>query len=224
MRVQIDDKKFQRDMDNILKYSLGFFEGVHSGKRVFLENLGQSTITAMKEFVDSMARVDPEMLHHVYEWYQVGSPNARLFDLNYSVTSLGLSIGSTFRQSTSVQNGSNTPFYDKARIMEEGIPVVIAPKTSKVLAFTDNGEQVFTREPVRVQNPGGTAVQGSFERVFDIFMRNYFSQSFLNVSGILDKLRDVSIYKENLPAGKQRGRSKGREIGLRWITNAGVMR
>ena len=225
MRMQIDHRKFQKDMDNILEYSLGFLDGVKAGKKIFLDNLGASTIVAMKEFIDSMARVDPEMLQHVYEWYRVGSPDARLFDIDYAVTGLGLSIRSTFRQSTSIKAGSTTPFYDKARIMEEGIPVVIRPKRAEVLSFIDdNGQQVFTKNPVKVETPGGTAAEGSFQRAFDIFMRNYFSQSFLNVSGILDKLQDLSIYKKNLNSGMQRGRSKGNEIGYRWIVNAGVMK
>lgn len=225
MKANFDDKQFMKDMNNIIDYSLGFLEGVESGKRLFLDNLGKSTIDAMKEFIDSVARVDKEMLHHVYEWNQTGSPSARLFNLDYTVSSLGLSIKSTFSQSMSIKQGSTQPFYDKARIMEAGIPVTIRPKKAKVLSFTDdNGNQVFTPNSVTVSNPGGDAVQGSYEKVFDMFIKNYFTQAFLNASGILDKLKDLSVYKNNLRSGSRIGKSKGRDVGLRWIANAGVIR
>lgn len=224
MKILIDDKQFIKEMNNLVEYSLGFLEGAKSGKKVFLDNLGKSTIEGMKEFIDSMARLDPQSLHHIYEWYQTGSPNARLFDIDYTISNLGLSIKSSFRQSESVKQGSTVPFFDKARIMENGIPVTIRPKKSDVLVFDDNGETIFTQNPVKIENPGGTATEGAFERTFDLFMSRYFAQSFLNASGILDKLRDISVYKKNIKSGMSRGKAKGQEIGYRWIVNAGVMR
>jgi hypothetical protein len=224
MRVTFDSKKFKRDMDNIVDYSVGFLDGINSGKKVFLSNLGRSTIIGLKEFIDTMARVDPEALHHVYEWNQTGSPAARLFDLDYTVSNLGLSLKSTFRQSVSVANGSSVPFYNKAMIMESGSPVTIRPVRAEVLKFTDeDGNEVFTKNPVRIENPGGTAVQGAFEHTLDIFVNQYFSQSFLNASGIIDKLKDISIYNKNFASGAKLGRSRGMQIGYRWIINAGVI-
>jgi hypothetical protein len=97
--------------------------------------------------------------------------------------------------------------------------------TKKVLAFTDeNGEEVFTRNPVTVNNPGGEAVRGSYETAFDTFINQYFSQAFLRSSGILDYIKDVSLYKKNLRAGKSMGRTKGVDTGYRWITNIGVVK
>lgn len=222
INLRYDTKQFTRDMNNIIGYSLGFFEGVQAGKTVMLNNIGKLAIEAMKEFIDTMARVDQAVLHHVYEWDQVGSPSARLYDLNYTVSNLGLSIKSSFRQSSSIQAGSNVPFYDKARIMENGIPVTIKPVRAKVLAFDDNGEQVFTKGPVVVSNPGGSAVQGSFEKAFDTFMSQYFTQAFLYSSGIINYLQNPSVYKKNLSAGKKLGKSIGYTTGYRWIANAGV--
>jgi hypothetical protein len=220
--LQIDSTSFKREMQNIIDYSVGFLEGVERGKTVFLKNLGASVVEVLKEFVDSNARVNPAMLQHMYEWYRAGSPDARLFDIDYTVSGRGLSFRSTFRQSTSVKNGSNVPFYDKARIMEYGIPVTISPKKSKVLVFEDNGETVFTRNPVRVENPGGSAAQGSFEQVFDIFFNQYFSQAFLQSSGLMQYLETPVLYKKNLPRGKRGGRPSGIDTGYRWIANAGV--
>jgi len=224
MKISYDTSKFDREMKNIFDYSLGFFEGIEAGKEKFLENVAVGTIDYMKQFVDSMARVSPEILHHVYEWSMAGSPDARLFDLNYSVSSGGgISISSTFRQSVSVKRGSNVPFYDKARIMEYGIPVRIEPSKSKVLVFEEDGQTVFTQKPISIPSPGGEATTGSLERTLDIFIKQYFSQSFLSASGIMDRIQDVSVYKKNLSSGAKQGRARGKQIGYSWIVKAGVI-
>lgn len=217
--AKFNTKKFNKEMTNILSYSSGFFEGAQRGKTVLLRNLGKETIEILKQYIDSNARVNPEALHHVYEWYKTGSPAARLFDIDYTVSNLGLSMKSSFRQSTSIKSGSRVPFYNKAKIIENGIPVVIKPKRSPVLAFEVDGEQVFTKLPVFVANPGGSQAQGAYERVFDSFFRQYFSQSFLKSSGILRYLKNAKAYKNNLGAGKRAGRSMGIATGYRWILN-----
>ena len=209
-------------MNNIVQYAFGFLDGVQKGKKVFLQNLGVGTIQAMAQYVDVSARGNPAALHHVYEWSQTGSPSARLFDINYTVSNLGLSINSTFRQSRTVRQDSHTPFYNKAKIMEEGIPVTIKPKKSSVLVFTEEGETVFTKSPIVVRNPGGDRVQGSFERTMDEFILRYFKQSFLRASGIYDYINKPTVFKKNIKAGSKVGKSKGVETGFKWIANAKV--
>lgn len=222
MITTFNSNQFKKDMNNIVNYSIGFIEGVQRGKTVFLKTLGLETVEIMKEFIDSNARVNPEMLHHIYEWNLTGSPEARLYDISYTVSNLGLSFKSSFSQSKSIKDGSRTPFYDKARIMENGIPVTIRPKTAQVLAFDDNGETVFTKGPVEVLNPGGTEVEGGFEKTFDMFFNRYFSQAFLRTSGIARYLENPQVYKKNMPEGKRVGKSKGISTGYRWIANAGL--
>jgi hypothetical protein len=217
--LQYDTTRFFRDFNNVVNYSLGVVDGIHKGKQVFLHRLGAQTIEAMKQFVDSNARVNPEALHHIYEWHQTGSPNARLFDLEYTVSNLGLSIKSSLSQSKSVQNGSNVPFYDKARIMEEGIPVRIKATKAKVLSFNVDGEQVFTNKEVYVENPGGDLVEGSLERALDSFMTSYFTQAFMYNIGIQDNFSNTNIYKKNFRSGILQGKSAGVLTGYRWITN-----
>jgi hypothetical protein len=219
--IKLNDKDLMRDMNNIINYSFGFLEGIEKGKRIFLDNLGKDITELVKEYIDSSARVNPSRLHHVYEWYQNGSPDARLFDINYTVSNLGLSFKSTFSQSRTIKDGSRTPFYDKARIMEDGIPVTISPVKAKVLSFEVDGEQVFTKGPVVVENPGGDS-QGGFESVVDQFFTQYFTQAFLRKSGALSELENVQIYKNNFSAGSKQGRGKGIETGYRWIVNAKV--
>lgn len=222
MRVSIQTNNFEKELLNIANYSLGFLEGAQKGKKVFLDNLGRGVIFALGQYVDVEARANKEALHHVYEWYQTGSPQARLFDITYTVSNLGLSINSTFRQSRTIQQDATTPFYNKAKIMENGIPVVIRPKKNSVLRFYEGGETVFTSKPVTVRNPGGNQVEGSFERIFDEFMTRYFTQAFLRASGISDYISNPVIYKKNLPAGAKQGRPKGVSTGYKWITNAKI--
>ena len=132
MRVTTSTKSFESQMNNIVNYSFGFLDGIQKGKKVFLKNLGAGTIQAMAAYVDVSARGNPNALHHVYEWYQTGSPSARLFDLDYTVSNNGLTVNSKFRQSRTLKEDSNEPFYNKASIMENKVAVTITPKKSSV--------------------------------------------------------------------------------------------
>jgi hypothetical protein len=221
MLLTTSTKSFEKQLDNIIKYSSGFLDGVQKGKTSFLKALGQATITSMAQYVDAQARSNPSALHHIYEWNRVGSPSARLFDLQYTISNLGLSIGGTFSQSRTVKDDSNVPFYDKAKIMEKGIPVTITPK-KRVLAFEVGGNTVFTPNSVTVNNPGGNEVQGSFENTVDEFIRFYFKQSFLRASGIYDYIKKPVLYKKEFKSGSKLGRSKGFQTGFRWIANVKI--
>ena len=223
MRVNFNSKQFAKDMKNIMDYSAGFLDGIQMGKQQLMHSIGVQTIEILKSYIDANARTNPAILHHVYEWDQVGSPAARLYDINYTVSGLGLSFKSSFRQSSTIQNGSNVPFYNKAKIMEEGIPVRIRPKQAQALRFVDNGEEVFTKSEVTVRSPGGN-VEGRFEQTFDNFFNKYFTQAFLRVSGMAAYLENPVAYKKNLQAGKRGGRAKGVSTGYKWIANAGVMK
>ena len=222
MRVSVNTMSFEKQMNNIIKYSSGFLEGAQKGKTLFLQNLGSETINFMKNYVDVSARSNPEALHHVYEWYQTGSPNARLFDLTYTISNLGLSISGTFKQSNSIKTNSRVPFYNKAMIMEKGIPVKIVPKKSSVLAFEQDGETVFTKQPVSVSNPGGDNVQGSFEKTIDQFILLYFKQSFLRASGLYEYINKPTVYKRNIAQGARLGKAAGFSTGFKWIANAKI--
>ena len=221
MKVNLNSASFEKTLQNVVKYSFGFLEGAQNGKRVMLDNLGKGTIEALNQYIDAMARGDQAALHHVYEWYQTGSPAGRLFDLQYTVSNAGLSLKSSFRQSTTVAENSNEPFYNKARIMEEGITVTISPKR-KALVFEEGGETIFVSRPITVTNPGGTAVEGSYQRVFDSFFKNYFTQAFLKASGLFEYISKPVLYKKNIAAGSKGGRQVGKKVGYTWIANAKV--
>lgn len=217
LKAKIDDSELKKDISNMIEYATGFLEGISSGAPDFLSETGISVIDALKQYIDSNARVSPQLLHHMYEWNQTGSPSSRLFDISYVVSGNTLSFMSTFRQSSSTKPGSYAAFYDKARIMEEGIPVTIVPK-KKVLAFEDNGEEVFTSKPINISNPGGN-VSGEYEKVFNSFFTNYFTQSYLESSGILAYLKSPVDFVKNM--SKRSGRSKGVAVGRNWIAKAG---
>jgi len=221
--IKFNSKQFKIDLTNIVEYSVGFLDGIHAGKKVFLNNLGKESVEVIKQFIDSNAKADPAMLAHVYEWYQVGSPDARLYDINYTVSNLGLSFLSTFKQSSTIKDGSREPFYNKARIMEEGIPVVIRPKVATTLVFEQDGETIFTKNAVKVDNPGGVEAQGGFQKMMDIIFSKYFSQALLRTTGLDLYLNNPRVYKTNMAAGKRSGRSAGYPTGFKWIANAGVV-
>lgn len=220
MRVSLNTKDFESKIMNIAEYSLGFTEGIQKGKPIFLKRLGIATKEALAQYIDANARMNPKALHHVYEWYKTGSPQARLFNLKYSVTGVGLSIGYSFKQSSSIRSGSKEPFYNKAEIMENGIPVVISPKRN-VLVFEEGGSIIFTRNNIYVDNPGGD-VAGEYQKVFDDFFQNYFKQSFLRATGIMNYLENPQIFKKNLKSGSKSGKSSGIKTGYTWIVNAHI--
>lgn len=219
--LKFDSKKFTREMNNIMEYSAGFVDGFANARSEFLDNLGPEVAELASNFIDSNARVSPSTLHHVYEWTKVGSPNARLFDIKYTVNARGLSFSSEFRQSDSVKAGSSVPFYNKAQIMESGATVTISPREAQSLVFEINGETIFTKGPVVVENPGGD-VAGQYADVFDIFFSRYFSQAFLKTSGLYEYFKNPVVYKANLKRGKKSGRSVGLSTGYRWVAGARV--
>jgi hypothetical protein len=222
LSLVIDSKEFKKEINNIMKYSTGFVEGVHKGKSALYMALAPKISELASQFVDVNARMSPELLHHIYEWEKVGSPQARLFDIDYKITGIGITFTSSLKQSESIKNGSNVPFYNKAKIMEEGIGVTIKPKRATALRFEIDGQEVYTSREVTVDNPGGQT-KGQFENVLNNFFGIYFRQSFLNSSGLLQYFKSPEVYKKNLASGKRGGRSLGLKTGYQWVANAGRM-
>jgi len=220
LSVVMDSKQFQKELNNIMKYSTGFIEGIQKGKSAFYLGLAPKIAEMASQFVDVNARMSPELLHHIYEWEKTGSPEARLFDIDYKISGVGITFTSSLKQSSSIKNGSNVPFYNKAKIMEEGMGVTIRPKRANALRFEIDGQEVYTSREVRVDNPGGQT-QGQFEKVLNNFFGVYFRQSFLNSSGLLQYFKSPQVYSKNLNSAKRGGRSLGLKTGYQWVANAG---
>lgn len=222
MRVTLDAKDFEKQLTNIVEYSFGFLEGAQRAKPILLDNMGKGIIEALGVYIDAAANQNPDALHHVYEWYQEGVRASRLYEFTYSATREGLSFDGTFRQSKTMSQDATKPFYDKARIMEEGTPVTITPKRSSVLAFNSGGETVFTRKSVTNFAPGGEDVQGSFQKVVDEFISRYLTQSFLRASGLYNYIENPILYKQDFARGAKLGRSQGLKTGYTWIAKARI--
>lgn len=221
INIDFNTDEFTKDMNNIAEYAIGFLEGAERGRKDMMWAVGESTREILENFIDSNARVTPDTLHHVYEWYMTGSPQARLFDIVATASTSSITFDANFTQSKSIKTGSKKPFYNKAQVMERGVPLTIQPRESKVLVFEDNGETVFTKNPVVVQNPGGPQVVGSFERVFNMFFENYFKQSFLKATGLDERLGTTTAFVRNINKGKTMGKPAGETVGYRWITGKG---
>jgi hypothetical protein len=221
IKLKFDSKMFTKEMNNIMDYSIGFVDGFVNGKQEFLNNIGPEVAELASQFIDSNARINPATLHHVYEWTKVGSPNARLFDIKYSTNSRGLAFSSNFRQSDSIKDGSTVPFYNKAQIMESGTTVTISPREAQSLVFEIDGQTIFTKGTIVVNNPGGN-VQGQYTNVFDLFFSKYFSQAFLKTSGLYEYFNNPVVYKANLRKGSKSGRSAGLSTGYKWVAGARI--
>lgn len=221
MRVKVNTTQFKKDMNNIVKYSMGFLEGAQRGKTAMFAGLGPQISELAAQFVDANARVSPDTLHHIYEWYNTGRPEARLFDIDYKISPVGISFTTSFKQSQSVKKGSNVPFYNKAEIMEKGLGVTIKPKKANMLRFEIDGQEIFTSNPVRVENPGGQTRE-QFTNVINNFFGVYFRQSFLQASGLMQHFKYPTVYKKNMRAGKRGGKSVGIKTGYQWVASAGV--
>jgi hypothetical protein len=222
LSLTIDSRQFQKEINNIMQYSTGFLDGVQKGKSAFYMDLAPKIAELASQFVDVNSRMSPELLHHIYEWHKVGSPEARLFNIDYKITKIGITFTSSLKQSQSIKNGSNVPFYNKAKIMEEGVAVTIRPKKANALRFEVDGQEIFTSSEVTVDNPGGQT-KGQFENVLNNFFGVYFRQSFLNSSGLLQYFKTPNTYKKNLGSAKRGGRSLGLKTGYQWVANAGRM-
>jgi hypothetical protein len=158
------------------------------------------------EFIDSQARVKPRSLHHVYEWDQAGNSNSRLFKLNkFNTEGLGFSISYEFLPSkTFAKSESNRRhvFVNKAAVMEEGMPLKIAPRHSKRLVFETNGYKVFMPEgaSVTVKRPGGAGVKNAFMMTYSRFFKSNLVNLSIKKSGFQQLFNNSMTKALRLPA------------------------
>lgn len=222
LRVKFDTRNFNKIMQNSINYSKGFFEGIEMEKIQFNRVLAGYTVEALGKYIDSKARINPNALHHVYEWGMVGNQNGRLFKFNPTVTINFIKINGSFLSSKTTPPNSDYIFYDKASIMESGVSLTIEPKNSSMLVFEDNGETVFTASPVYVAHPGGTEVAGSFAHVVDEFFNVYFTNAL--IKPIMNDLQNVKEFVNNFNAGANGGgRNAGIRAGRQYFNISGVV-
>lgn len=221
LRVKINDRDLNRKLNNVIKYANGFVDGIDIQKIILMNRVGEYVVDALGKYIDAQARINPEALHHVYEWNAAGSEGARLFKLNAAATKTIITITGSFLPSSSVSNTGTEPFVDKANIMENAIGITIAPRDADFLAFEADGEMVFTMNEVYVANPGGDAVAGSFGKTVETFFSNYFTRMLL--SPFLRELSTAEEFVQYFAQGAKSGYPVGVKAGQRYINSAGVI-
>lgn len=223
IKVRFKTTQFTKILNNSIEYSDGFVEGIKLAKIQFNTELGLFIQQALYKYIDAKARGNPESLHHVYEWGMTGSSNGRLFEINFSPTQNLIKFSGKFLPSKTTSPTSDTPFENKATVMENRIEIVIEPKDADVLAFDINNQTVFTKKQVVISEPGGPQVAGSFERVVNDFFNNYLTTGLLQSSGIFKKLENPIEFLRYFSEGaKGGGKGSGIKAGKKYLTTGGV--
>lgn len=218
MLTSINAKPFIDVLKNTVAYSQAFLQESKQLQSKVSEGIADESIDGFYDYLDMLARVHPDMLHHVYEWGEVGNPEARLFELKRIASGNKQIVSSEFLPSRTVEEGSNEPFVDKARIMEDGIPVVIDTVNAEALFFEIDGEEYFRTGPIIIENPGGEATRGSFVRAFEEFYGSYFQNVYLKSIPKYKALGRATAFAKNFGAVKRgNARSAGKAAARSWL-------
>lgn len=186
MQFKVD----QRTLNNVMSEVFLKIEGM----RVIIspsakQEIAKASFTILaKEFIrrtSVLASMNPKVYHHVYEWNHVGDPAHKL----YKITRAGVSGGNLMINSSFLQSNVPVPidpilqkpgrngkivtkssiFRNKAEMMESGRPSKpFSAKTAQALVYVNNGKIVFVKKPKTrvIQNPGGRATVGSYDKQF----------------------------------------------------------
>jgi hypothetical protein len=207
-------------LNNTVKYTNSFLTESKRGETKVATKISNLSIEVFYDYLDGLARSHPGMLHHVYEWGQIGNPTERLFELKLSLAKNAGIISVDLLQSTSLPENGNDAFYDKASIMEEGIPVIITEKEAQSLFFEIDGEEFFRKGPIYIANPGGEGTRGSFVKAFNEFYTLYFDKVFLQSIRFYEHFSDPKDYKTSFrSAAKSKSGASGigKKAALSWI-------
>jgi len=208
-------------LKNSVEYSGAFVSELKKNQDILNRKVGQESIDVFYDYLDGLARSHPGMLHHVYEWGNVGNPTERLFELTMSVNKTSAVISADFLQSRIPSPTSTEPFYDKAQIMEDGQTVTINQVEADVLFFEIDGEEFFRSGPIVIANPGGEATRGSFLEAFNEFYGVYFTEVYLKAIRFYQYFSNPRAFEKYFASATKGGASaKGRKAALSWIMNA----
>jgi hypothetical protein len=220
--MNINSKEAMRVLNNVVNYSEGFIKESKAKESYVASKLASTSITAFYEYLDVLARTNPGMLHHVYEWGEAGNPGARLVELKKVLAGKKVEIASEFIMSTTIPENGSEPFWNKAEVMEEGITVQVNEVSAQALFFQIDGEEFFRTGPIVIENPGGEQVRGSFVRAFEEFYNNYFDQVYLRSIRFYDHFTKSREFESGFNSAVRSGSaaSMGRRSALSWIINA----
>ena len=220
--IKFDGKEAKRMLNNIVSYSEGFIKETKAKETTIVSKLAETSIEAFYDYLDGLARTNPGMLHHVYEWGAVGNPGARLVELKKQIAgSKGANILADFIQSDSIPEGGNEPFYDKAEIMEEGITITVQAVEAQAMFFQIDGQEFFRTGPLVIENPGGEAVRGSFLRAFQEFYNIYFDQVYLRAIRFYDHFENPKGFVPGFNSAVRSSNAAGigKTTALKWVLN-----
>lgn len=221
-RIKFDSKEAKKVLDNIVAYSDGFIKETKAKESTITSRLADTSIEAFYDYLDGLARTNPGMLHHIYEWGSVGDPGARLVQLKKELSSArGASIDADFLTSSSIPEGGNEPFYNKAEIMEDGIPITVQAVEAQAMFFQVDGQEFFRTGPIVIENPGGEATRGSFLEVFEEFYNVYFEQVYLRAIRFYDHFENPQGFSSGFTRAAKSGNASGigRTTALKWVMN-----
>lgn len=209
--MRIDTRDLERKVRGVVNYTQGFVDGIEQSEILMIAAVAEYTEQALGLYIDSLARMSPKNFHHVYEWGQVGDESGRLFEMNYIIAGELIRFDGKFLPSKSTAPNANTPFVNKAEVMENGISITIEPRTANFLVFEgEDGETVFTQGPVTIQEPGGSGVKGSFTAAVETFFTQYFTNSMMKP--MLQSLSYPMEYEKGLKSLNYRtGYNQGRK-------------
>jgi hypothetical protein len=222
LSLNFDTRQLTKTLTNLVEYTGGFTSELQSRRNIITKKIANSSIKEFYRYLDSLAATNPEMLHHVYEWGQVGNPQQRLFELKAILSKNGAIIESEFLPSNSVSESSSEPFIDKATIMEEGITVIVNEVNAKALFFEIDGQEFFRTGPIVIENPGGPEVRGRFVEQFEEFYNVYLNQVYLRSIRFYEYFSNPKEYSKNFATAVKGKNAKlvGRAAALTWVLRA----
>jgi hypothetical protein len=219
--TKINTKSLLATMNSVIQYTEGFTSELKKNEGRLSKKIAESSIDVFYQYLDGLARVHPGMLHHVYEWGNVGNPTERLFELTMSINKTSAVISADFLESRIPSPTSTEPFYDKAQVMEDGRTVTINQVEADALFFEIDGEEFFRSGPIVIANPGGEATRGSFLQAFDEFYGAYFTEVYLKAIRFYQYFSNPRAFEKYFASATKGGASaKGRKAALSWIMNA----
>lgn len=200
--------KLSVNWENLNKQINLKLQGIEELQRPYiLDDIAKASFTVLTErfvkAVDVFAVQNPKRMHHVYEWKEIGNPQARLFTVErISVSGGSLIINSSFLPSRTpvpidpellIPGNSGryvnklNIFKNKADVMEKGSPIRYT--ASNMMAFAGRNGIRFLRPGtvVNIINPGGIGTKNSFAAfMIDWYESN--AQLIMNSSGLYEKI------------------------------------
>ena len=222
--VKVDGKEAKKVLHNLVEYTDGFITETQAQQSTITQRMTDLSIDHFYSYLDQLARVNPGMLHHVYEWGRVGDPESRLYELKRKLTKNTGLVTADFLLSETPSPSSDQVFYDKASIMEDGITVTINEVNAEALFFEIDGVEYFRTGPIVIENPGGPDVRGSFVEQFEEFYNTYFDKIYLNAIRFYQYFMDAKPYEQNFNVAMKSNNANGigRKTALSWIMNMPV--